>query len=218
MKLIIDVLKFSDVELNEIWKAFHTCGDIDCIELKRNIQTRQCENGYIHFFTEKAVSSAIKLRDIVKVMGRRVIVLGIKFSPDERDIYRENRCMCREDWNVKKQNEEKQGTKRNLSHKYDDKPLKKFKNNVEESVAHNVNILLFRKFKKKLELILYIYIFFLQAKHEENVKKHKKQQGNSEGKKSVFQGQKVSLKNKKKKLDKKKKKMAGKLTAKSAKV
>lgn len=135
--------------MNEIWKAFHKCGDIDCIELKRNVQTKLCEYGYIHFFTEKAASSAIKLCDIIKVMGRRVIVLGIKFSPDDRDMYRENRCMFKEDWNVKKQNKEKQGTKRILSHKYDDKPLKKFKNSMEEFVAHSVNVLLFRKFKKK---------------------------------------------------------------------
>lgn len=69
--------------------------------------------------------------------------------------------------------------------------------------------------------MLHIRIFFSQAIHERNVKKYKKQQGNSEGKKSTtFQGQKVNLKNKKKKnkLDKKKKKMAGKLTAKLAKI
>lgn len=131
--------------MNEIWKAFHKCGDIDCIELKRNVRTKLCEYGYIHFFTEKAAASAIKLCDIVKVMGHRVIVLGIKFVPDDRDMYRENRYMCREDWDVKKQNEEKQGTKRILSHKCDDKPLKKFKNNLEESVAHDVSILFLHK-------------------------------------------------------------------------
>lgn len=130
--------------MNEIWKAFHECGDIDCIELKRNGRTRLCEYGYIHFFTEKAASSAVKLCDTVKIMGRRVIVLRIQYD-DNKDTYRENRYMFRENWKVKKQNEEKQGTKRILLHKHDDIPLKKFKNSLEESVAHNVNISSFCK-------------------------------------------------------------------------
>ncbi|TGZ39335.1 uncharacterized protein [Temnothorax longispinosus] len=172
-----------DVKLNEIWKAFRECGDINCVELKRNPETMSCQCGYIHFFTEEAVSNALKLSDVVEVQGQRVIVLKIRFNPNDKDWYRSETFVYRPLIG--------EGTERLVLHK----PLKKFEYSLGESVARN-------------------------AKHERNVKKHKKQE-DDEGKESTaFQGQKVNLKNKKKKnkLDKKKKKMAERLAAKSAKV
>lgn len=64
-------------------------------------------------------------------MGRPVIVL--RLSRLKKVVYRHDKYMCKDDWKFKKQTE-KRALKEN-----NDKPSKKFKNNLGESVARNVN-------------------------------------------------------------------------------
>ncbi|XP_077280971.1 uncharacterized protein LOC143907835 [Temnothorax americanus] len=114
-----------DVKLNEIWKAFRECGDINCVELKRNPETMSCRCGYIHFFTEEAVSNALKLSDVVEVQGQRVTVVKIRFNPNDKDWYRSETFVYRPLIG--------EGTERLVLHK----PLKKFEHSLGESLARN---------------------------------------------------------------------------------
>lgn len=117
--------------MNEIWKVFRQCGPINCVELKHKVPTGHYDCGFIHFLSERAADLAFDLSEVVKVMGRPVIVL--RLSRLKKVVYRHDKYMCKDDWKFKKQTE-KRALKEN-----NDKPSKKFKNNLGESVARNVN-------------------------------------------------------------------------------
>lgn len=121
-------MKISGIGDNEIWKIFRKCGEIERVHLKRDIKTGQDMGfGQVNFYTKDAVALALKL-DGVEIMGRPIKVLPFWNFEQRQAVEKKNK---------------KHGTKRTLLYR-NDKSSKKFKNNSEESVASNVNILSFR--------------------------------------------------------------------------
>ncbi|EZA59884.1 RNA-binding protein [Ooceraea biroi] len=168
-------LKFG-IDNNTVWKHFGECGDIESVYLLRDSKTGQAKgSGYINFKTEDAATLALKLN------GTEILNRPIRVKPY---------------LGGKKQNENKEkGKKRDSSEFADNKPGKKFKNNLGKAVLD------------KSETV------GKAKKHHESQKSH----GNLEAKQTSFQGQKSDIKQKKKnhnKLNKKRKEMAKKLVAK----
>lgn len=126
------VFNISGIEENEIWKAFGKCGHIKRLRLIRDSRSGLTKGyGYLSFDSKDAVHLALKLNG-TEIMGRPLKVLPFR---DSRKVH----------VNESNKKDEKQGTKRFLSHKDDNKPSKKFKNSSQEPVSYNVNILTVRK-------------------------------------------------------------------------
>lgn len=94
---------FSDVKLNEIWKAFLKYGDIVHVELIRDNETKACKYGYVQFNTKEAVASVLNSRSPIIVEGRQVIVSKLKCEKSMMK-YREAKMKAKKDQSATEEN------------------------------------------------------------------------------------------------------------------